>query len=210
MARRVLHSRESMLHVNPHPGRVLRIAAILLVSIFPIACVDDDPPTAPSAGSPRPSPSPGSGPTDAEVISFVDRMNEHRVSQGLSPLAWHSGVAAVATAHSQDMENRDFFSHTNPDGDGPGDRLDAAGITYRAWGENIAWGYATGASVLSAWLASSGHRANIENGYFTHHGVGKVGTIWTHVFLRPSSSSAAGAPVTTSAPPPIRKHEQER
>jgi len=196
-----------MLNLSPHPGRVLRIAAVLLIALLPVACVEDDPPTAPSSGSPPP-PS-GSGPTDAEVISFIDQMNAHRVAEGLSPLIWHSGVAAVATAHSQDMETRDFFSHTNPDGESPGDRLDEAGITYSAWGENIAWGYTTGTSVLNAWIASSGHRANIENGTFTHHGVGKVGTIWTHVFLRPRTSTAT-VPVTTSAPPPIRNPEQDR
>ena len=198
-----------MSNTSRHLSRFLRIAAVLLLSILPVGCVDDDPPTAPSSGSPSPSPGPGTDPTDPEVISFVDRMNAHRVSLGLAPLVWHSGVAAVATAHSQDMEDRDFFSHTNPDGEDPGDRLDDAGITYRAWGENIAWGYSTGASVLSAWLASSGHRANIENGTFTHHGVGKVGTIWTHVFLRPSTSSSAGDPLSTSAPPPIRGPETE-
>lgn len=189
--------------------RVLRIAAVLLASMLPVACVDGDPPTAPSSGSPPSSTTPGSGPTDAEVISFVDRVNAHRTSIGLSPLVWHSEVAAVATAHSQDMEDRDFFSHTNPDGEDPGDRLAEAGISRQAWGENIAWGYSTGAAVLSAWLASSGHRANIENGTFTHHGVGKVGTIWTHVFILPRTSSSAGAPATASAPPPIRNPEPE-
>ena len=197
-----------MLHLSPHPGRVLRVAAVLLIALLAVGCLEDDPPTAPSSGSPPP-PS-GSGPTEAEVISFVDQMNAHRVSKGLSPLLWHSGVAAVATAHSQDMETRDFFSHTNPDGESPGDRLDEAGITYSAWGENIAWGYSTGTAVLNAWIASSGHRANIENGTFTHHGVGKVGTIWTHVFLRPRSSSTATVPTTTSAPPPIRNPEPSR
>ena len=208
-AQPVLDSKQTMSPMSPRWGRVLRIAAVLLVSILPVACVDDDPPTAPATGTPTPPSEPGPGPTDPEVISFVDGMNAHRASIGIAPLIWRSDVAAVATAHSQDMEDRDFFSHTNPDGEDPGERLTEAGIDRRAWGENIAWGYSTGASVLSAWLASSGHRANIENGYFTHHGVGKVGTIWTHVFIRPSTSSAAGVPVTASAPPPIRAPEAE-
>lgn len=188
----------------PQVGRGIRIAAVLILSLAPVGCVEDRAPVAPAPeGSPSPSPSPG--PTEAEVASFVDRMNAHRVSLGLSALVWDSRLAAVATAHSQDMEDRDFFSHTNPDGEDPGDRLDGAEVTYRAWGENIAWGYTTGAAVLSAWLASDGHRASIENGYFTHHGVGKVGTIWTHVFLRPRSTAAGGAPpLAGSAPAPLR------
>ena len=194
-----------MPNLCPHLDRGLRIVAVVLVSFLPIACVGDTAPTAPAPpGSSPPPPSPAPGPTDAETVSFVQLMNAHRVSIGLSVLAWDPNVAAVATAHSQDMEDRDFFSHTNPDGESPGDRLTEAGVTYRAWGENIAWGYATGSAVLSAWLASEGHRANIENSYFTHHGVGKVGTIWTHVFLRPKSTTAPDLPVTTSAPIPLR------
>jgi uncharacterized protein YkwD len=111
-------------------------------------------------------------------------MNDHRVSLGLQPLIWDSGVAAVARAHSQDMADRHFFSHANPDGLLPWDRLRGAGISYKAAGENIIHGYTTGASVLTAWLNSAGHRANIESPTYTHHGVGKFGTYWTHVFIR--------------------------
>jgi len=117
----------------------------------------------------------------------------------------------VAQAHSQDMVDRGFFSHTNPDGESPFDRLAEAGIAYAAAGENIAYGYSTASSVLAAWLGSSGHRANIEYAGYTHHGVGLVGTYWTHVFLRPSTPAAApmaaGAgptPPRESAPSPLR------
>jgi uncharacterized protein YkwD len=188
--------------------RGLRIAALAFAVSVAGGCVDERAPLAPPPPGSSPPPVP-QGPADPEVISFVDRMNAHRVSIGLSPLAWRSDVAAVAVAHSQDMTDRDFFSHTNPDGESPGDRLDGDGIAYRAWGENIAWGYSTGASVLGAWLASEGHRENIENSYFTQHGVGKVGNIWTHVFLRPSSTSTSDAPLT-SAPAPIRNPDGPR
>jgi len=87
------------------------------------------------------------------------------------------------------MSKRHYLSHTSPDGLSTWDRVAARGITYTRAGENIAWGQSTGRAALRAWLRSPGHRANIENGYYTHHGVGKVGTYWTHVFIRP-----AGAP----------------
>lgn len=149
--------------------------------------------SAPAASMARraPGPAPVAAPTDSEVVSFVQKMNAHRVSIGLPPLIWDRRVAAVARAHSRDMVARHFFSHTDPDGLRSRDRLGAAGIRYVAAGENIAYGHATGASVLKAWLESSGHRANIENPTYTHHGVGKVGTYWTHVFLRPKVTSTA-------------------
>jgi uncharacterized protein YkwD len=126
------------------------------------------------------------GPIDREVVSFVMLMNEHRISLGLSPLVWDRRAAAVAQAHSRDMFDRHYFSHTSPDGRSTWDRLAARGVTYSQAGENIAWGQRTGRAVLTAWLRSPGHRANIERGSFTRHGVGKVGTYWTHVFIRPT------------------------
>lgn len=161
--------------------RFFSLIALAILATTPIGCFDSDGPTAPIApggGSPAP------GPSAPEAQAFVASMNQHRVSLGLSPLTWDPGVAAVATAHSQDMVDRGFFSHTNPDGETPWDRMAAAGVTYTAAGENIAYGYPTGSAVLAAWLGSPGHKANIENPNFTHHGVGLVGTHWTHNFIR--------------------------
>lgn len=121
----------------------------------------------------------------AAVAEFVDLLNAHRVSVGCPSLAWNGGVADVAQGHSDDMVARDFFSHTNPDGLSPFDRLAAAGIAYSAAAENIAYGYPTAQAVLQAWMNSSGHRANIENCGLTEHGVGIAGSHWTHVFIRP-------------------------
>jgi uncharacterized protein YkwD len=131
------------------------------------------------------------GPTDREVASFVKLMNAHRRSLGLSPLIWDSRLAAVAKAHSRDMLERDYFSHTTPEGHTTWDRLADRGVTYSRAGENIAWGQTTGREVLTGWLNSPHHRENIERGSYTHHGVGKVGTYWTHVFIRPTQRATA-------------------
>lgn len=121
----------------------------------------------------------------ADVEEFVSLVNAHRVSVGCAALEWDGPVAAVAQAHSEDMVARDFFSHTNPDGATPWDRLAGGGVTYSLAAENIAWGYTTGEAVLDGWLGSAGHKANIENCALTHHGVGLVDWHWTHVFITP-------------------------
>lgn len=122
--------------------------------------------------------------TDPEVAEFTEAMNAHRETVGCAPLTWNAAVAAVAEAHSRDMMERGFFSHTNPDGEDPFDRLSAAGISWSGGaGENIAYGTSDGTTVLGLWLNSPGHRANIENCGYTHHGVGLVSGHWTHVFL---------------------------
>lgn len=121
-----------------------------------------------------------------EVQDFVRLLNEYREDQGLTPLEWHVEVAAAAFSHSTDMRDRDFFSHIDPDGGTPWDRLQNHGVSYSSAAENIAGGYRTGDDVLQGWLNSSGHKANIDNGVFTHHGVGYVaeGNLWTHKFVQ--------------------------
>ena len=121
---------------------------------------------------------------DPEVVSFIGAMNSHRESVGCEPLLWHDGTGDVAQAHSQDMVDRDFFAHTNPDGVNPFQRLGNAGVEWSGpAGENIALTSGGAESALSLWLNSSGHRQNIENCSFTHHGVGLAGRLWTHLFI---------------------------
>ena len=121
---------------------------------------------------------------DPEVAQFIVKMNQHRLDHGCAELALDDKIAQVAQLHSEDMVSRNFFSHTNPDGKSPFDRLGAAGITYSAAGENIAAGASTGEAVLAIWLNSSGHRANIENCNYLKHGVGLKNSYWTHVFVK--------------------------
>ena len=79
---------------------------------------------------------------------------------------------------------RRFFSHTNPDGLDPFDRLRAAGIRYRAAAENLAEGRATGRDTYDDWIESDGHRRNIENCEFTSLGIGLVDRRWTLLLAR--------------------------
>ena len=122
---------------------------------------------------------------DPALLLFVELMNDHRESVGCLPLVWNDDVADVAQAHSEDMVERDFFAHTNPDGDSPFDRLQNSGVPYSSGAENIAWGYHSAESVLDGWLNSAGHKANIENCSLTEHGVGLYQSRWTHLFIRP-------------------------
>jgi uncharacterized protein YkwD len=121
-----------------------------------------------------------------EALEFQKKVNEHRVTKNCKALTELPALNRNAQNHSQDMKNRSFFSHNNPDGKTPFDRMRDDGIGYRSAGENIAMGQSTGSAVLTAWLNSSGHRANIENCNFTHHGIGYVsdGHYWTHVFAQ--------------------------
>jgi hypothetical protein len=87
------------------------------------------------------------------------------------PLAPQQLLLDVAAAHSQDMIERKFFAHVNPDGADPGDRIAAAGYSARSWGENIAID-AGAVQAHDLLFRSAGHRVNMLRDSFRELGVG--------------------------------------
>ena len=63
-------------------------------------------------------------------------------------------------------------------------RSDRLPTGWRANGENIAYGYGSASAVMSAWMQSPGHKANILNSAYTSIGVGYVasGNYWVQLF----------------------------
>ncbi|MCG8021194.1 MAG: CAP domain-containing protein [Candidatus Thiodiazotropha weberae] len=87
-------------------------------------------------------------------------------------IAWHCQLETAAQNHSTSMADNDYFSHTGLDDSSPGDRITAAGYIWRAYAENIAAGYNDEEAVMTAWLESPGHCANIMNTSVTEMGAG--------------------------------------
>lgn len=119
---------------------------------------------------------------ESEVIRLT---NEARKQNGLAPLSTNWELSRVARYKSQDMVDKRYFSHTSPTYGSPFDMMKSFGISYRAAGENIAYGQRTPQEVVNAWMNSPGHRANILNASFTQIGVGYVasGNYWTQMFI---------------------------
>ncbi|MGI6248092.1 MAG: CAP domain-containing protein [Acutalibacteraceae bacterium] len=105
-----------------------------------------------------------------EKLSFY-LANSIRVRNSLDPVRYDKKLETVSREHSQDMLNRNYFNHNTPEGVTPKQRIQAAGIDYRAFGENIAKNHPSAISTHESYMNSSGHRANIL-GNFTHLGVG--------------------------------------
>jgi uncharacterized YkwD family protein/spore coat assembly protein SafA len=119
------------------------------------------------------------------VITLV---NQERAKQGLAPLRHNWQLSRVARYKSEDMRDKNYFSHTSPTYGSPFDMMKNFGIRYMSAGENIAMGQQTPAAVMSSWMNSPGHRSNILSRNFTEIGVGvaksKSGTIyWTQQFI---------------------------
>ena len=144
----------------------------------------------------------GAMPLSAEMcpqpveLEVIDLINQQRLSAGLAPLEAEMRLVEAAVLHSEDMALHNFFNHTGSDGSSPWDRFARAGYPMIAGAENIAAGYGTPAEVVTGWMNSSGHRANILNRSVRHIGVGYVfyspspyGSYWTADF---ASSSDVG------------------
>jgi uncharacterized protein YkwD len=76
------------------------------------------------------------------------------------------------------MAVRNYFSHDTPEGVTFDQRIKDAGYPLPG-GENIAKGQRTAQQVMTDWMNSSGHRANILNCDYTAIGVGVNTSAWT-------------------------------
>ncbi|QUG41589.1 hypothetical protein KD050_20355 [Psychrobacillus sp. INOP01] len=121
----------------------------------------------------------------SEIQQVVDLTNKERAKAGLKALQIDTKLTQSAQAKSQDMKNKNYFSHTSPTYGSPFDQMKSFGVTYKSAAENIAMGQRSPAEVVDAWMKSPGHKANIMNGSYTHIGVGlsDSGYYWTQQFI---------------------------
>ena len=141
-------------------------------------------PTPTPTGTPSPTGSPTSSPTStptpstntvgtADENEVLRLTNAERAKGGCQPLKHDAQLRAAAFGHSSDMAAKNYFDHTSQDGRSFLDRIRAAGFTGgTGWAENIAMGQPTPASVVTGWMNSAGHRANIMNCKYNLIGVG--------------------------------------
>jgi uncharacterized protein YkwD len=106
-------------------------------------------------------------------------VNRERRAHGERPLRLNRRLARAAQAHSNSMAAYDYFEHIGPRGQTPLARLRTVGYisSRRGYevGENLAWGtlaLASPRSIVAAWMASPGHRANILDPRFRETGIG--------------------------------------
>ncbi|MFC4070095.1 CAP domain-containing protein [Actinoplanes subglobosus] len=113
-------------------------------------------------------------PTEQALQTEVNRLvNVERTKGGCTALTVSAQLTAAARDHSAWMARTGTFSHTGSGGSSFVTRSEAAGYASPS-GENIAWGYRTASDVVSGWMNSPGHRANILNCRSKAVGVGVV------------------------------------
>lgn len=148
-------------------------AALLLPLGMVRGCTPPPPPPAPTVAA-------------SAAPECVTITNKERAARGLPALAIHPALELAAVNHSKDQAARNKMSHTGGDGSNPGTRIYRVGYAARTWAENVAYGYNSCPAVMTAWMNSAGHKANILNTSVVQIGVGYAvagnGTLyWTMV-----------------------------
>ncbi len=145
-----------------------------------------------SSSQPTPGDTAQSSATAQMETQVRQRINEIRQKQGLSQLQHNEKLAQVARNYSQQMAEKNFFSHTSPDGSTMVQRVKSAGIIfYLMLGENLFTSTNVPQPVPSAvqgWMDSPGHRENILRAEYRETGIGvwrKGNTYYiTQLFMR--------------------------
>jgi uncharacterized protein YkwD len=106
--------------------------------------------------------------TTANVLAL---MNEYRAEAGLGPLRAHARLDEAATDRMRHMEEEAYWDHTSPNGISPFVWLRVRAYDYQAAGENLASGFETARLLVSSWMESPGHRANILSTMYEECGI---------------------------------------
>lgn len=117
---------------------------------------------------------------------MLQLLNKERQDRGLAALTLDTNLRQVGRQHSLDMFKRGYFSHYTPEGLDPFDRIEQAGITYLAAGENLALA-PTVDMAHTGLMNSPGHKRNILDNKYHKVGIGaykdpRYGIIFTQVF----------------------------
>jgi hypothetical protein len=138
--------------------------------------------------------------------------NQQRTNAGLPALNLNAQLNSAALAKANDMFAKDYWAHNAPDGKTPWQFIQEAGYSYVYAGENLAMDFNTSNGVVSGWMGSPEHRANILNTNYQDVGYAVVnGTLQgeqtTLVVAEYGSQAAAPAPApaaqATAPPTPV-------
>ena len=132
--------------------------------------------------------------------AVVKLVNRYRAQLRLRPLSVSPTLTSAALWKARHMAKYNYFGHWDPAppvARSPFERVQACGYPLTAAGENIAYGYRTPEVVMQGWIASPGHRANMQAPQWAAIGVGVAVNgagipFWVQVFGARDDSRSAG------------------
>ena len=144
-----------------------------------------------------------------EVAVMVDLTNQNRVQNELPDLTVSPLLTQAAQAKANDEAANSYFAHTSPTGLDSWYWFKQAGYNFTYAGENLAVDFSDSAAVVSAWMHSPEHRANILDNHYTQIGIATASGMFeghptifvVQEFGDPASRAIASAPITAESQP---------
>lgn len=141
------------------------------------------------------------------VTGLFNQTNVAREQNGVKPLNLNEKLNHAAFLKAKDMLSRQYWSHTSPDGVEPWKWFADAGYNYNEAGENLAKGFSTTSAIITAWLNSPEHKANIIKSNYRDVGFAVVSgklsdrstTIVVALYAEPAEKDIEGASVVSEA-----------
>ena len=167
--------------------RTLRVPALcFLLSACSTLAI---PTTTGGSASTTPPPTSGSSTVASDIVRYT---NEQRARNGLPAFVVSSRLMEAARLHAQQMAAYQTMDHTISGAQYPTlqSRLQAVGYVYSSAAENVAWNSPSAQAVVTGWMNSTGHRANILDPGLTEIGTAmarssKGEPYWIQVFGTP-------------------------
>jgi len=132
---------------------------------------------------------------DENKIREIEKQVHHntnleRQKHGLQTLEYNTELSKIARLHSQDMLDRDFFAHNDPNGCDAVCRYQKSNYSCNSLmgviaGENLHWWQYSdnifwqspeqiGRETVASWMESPGHRENILSPMYQNEGIGVI------------------------------------
>lgn len=112
--------------------------------------------------------------TEITVEGILDHTNQERIKNNLPVLDYSEELSYAAEGKAKDMFEKNYWAHISPTGVTPWQFINNSGYNYVYAGENLAKDFNFSQDVVSAWLNSPSHQANILNPKYTDIGIAVV------------------------------------
>lgn len=149
--------------------------------------------------------------TNISDNALLSETNLQRTNNAEQALTLNTELDNAAQAKANDMAKRNYWSHDTPDGRTPWSFITAAGYDYQAAGENLAYGFSSSDAVITGWMNSPEHRANVLGRSYTNVGFGVANspdyqgtgpeTVIVAMYAEPVTVTTANSHATTASAP---------
>jgi len=141
----------------------------------------------PEVGTPTTSPVVDQTQSSQTAIDpMVELINAERAKNGLNALTQDDRLVASATAKACDLRDRNYWSHTDPDGNPAWPLFLENGYNYLLAGENLCKYFDTLGCMSALMSSKDGHREIILNPQYEDVGIGRCGNLIVQHFGKES------------------------